>query len=398
MYHALLQAAEREHRHMALVVPGEADQVEMRGEYTRIYHVEAPRCPWFDSQYRLLLPHRFLLPFPTSIRRILEEEQPDLIEICDKYALAWLAGAVRKHWIPGVGRPRLVGLNCERMDDNLAIYLGPEWRNAASLFIKRAYRRLFDQHIAVSPYVAGELLEPDDDARRYAIPFPHVTVLPMGVEAGDFGPQHRKPEVRRRLLNLVGGDARTRLLLYAGRLSPEKNIPLLVEMMMALDGVSQAHPAEDFRLLVAGRGPLEMWLAEQATLLRGRIVMLGHLSDRGKLAELLANTDAFIHPNPREPFGIAPLEAMCSELPLVAPSQGGVMAYCGPRNAWLAEPNGPSFAAAVRAVFQDDARRAVRVAEGRRTALAHDWSRIAEQFFHTYEDFCRQPTRPDPVT
>ncbi len=37
------------------------------------------------------------------------------------------------------------------------------------------------------------------------------------------------------------------------------------------------------------------------------------------MAELLANTDVFIHPNPREPFGITPLEAMCSELPLWRP-------------------------------------------------------------------------------
>ncbi len=41
------------------------------------------------------------------------------------------------------------------------------------------------------------------------------------------------------------------LLLYAGRISPEKNINLLVEMMkiLAADGTY------DFRLLVAGAGP-----------------------------------------------------------------------------------------------------------------------------------------------
>jgi len=140
-------------------------------------------------------------------------------------------------------------------------------------------------------------------------------------------------------------------------------------------------------LLVAGRGPLEPWLQEQAQHLSGRIVLLGHVSDRKELAELLANSDAFIHPNPHEPFGITPLEAMCSELPLVVPSQGGVMAYCGPQNAWLAEPIGPSFAASVRARFDDQEARAARVAEGRRTALAHNWNAIAGQFFLTYDSF-----------
>lgn len=383
LYHALLRAAEREHRYMRLVVPAEADRIESWGRFTRIYHVAAPRSPWFDSQYRLLLPHRFLLPFPSSIRLIIENEQPDLIEICDKYTLAWLAGAVRKHWMPQAGRPLLVGLSCERMDDNLASYLGPQWRGAASLFMKQVYRRLFDRHIAVSPYVANELRSPAD------LTSDHVTVLPMGVDADFFGAQHRSAEARRRLHRQAGGHDRTRLLLYAGRLSPEKNIPLLVEMMAALESAAAPGETQDYRLLVAGRGPLASWLQEQPQCLRGRIILLGHVADRRAFAELLANTDAFIHPNPREPFGITPLEAMSSELPLIAPSQGGVMSYCSAQNSWLAEPTGASFAAAVRASFEDPSARAVRVADGRRTALAHRWNNIARQFFDAYDHFYR---------
>ena len=80
---------------------------------------------------------------------------------------------------------------------------------------------------------------------------------------------------------------------------------------------------------------------------------------------------------------------MCSELPLVAPSQGGVMAYCSVQNAWFAEPDGPSFAASVRAGFDDPATRAARAAAGRRTALEHDWDKIAGRFFDTYDSFYR---------
>ena len=194
MYHALLRAAERQQRPMRLVVPGETDRVESLGEFARIYHVAAPPSPLFDSQYRLILPHRFLLPFPSSIRRIIASEQPDLIEICDKYALAWLAGAVRKNWIPRLRRPLLVGLSCERMDDNIAAYLGPKWRGVSSLFMRRVYFRLFDRHIAVSSYVAAELADSTGPGLG------RVTVLPMGVDADCFGPQHRRLEARRRLL------------------------------------------------------------------------------------------------------------------------------------------------------------------------------------------------------
>jgi len=381
MYHALLQAAERERRPMRLVVPAEADRVELLGEFTRIYHVAAPRSPFFDSQYRLILPHRFLFPFPTTIRKIIEREQPDLIEICDKVILSWLAGVIRKHWMPRAGRPLLVGLSCERLDDNLAAYVSPRWRDASSFFMRQIYRQLFDRHIAVSSYVAEELLDDAETAKD------RVTVLPMGVEVDAFGPQHRNERLRRYLLKKSGGGDSARLLLYAGRLSQEKNIGLLVEMMRSLGATGGEGAGHDYRLLIAGRGPLESWLKEAARNSDGRIVMLGHLSNRKALAQLLANTDAFIHPNPREPFGIAPLEAMCSELPLVAPSQGGVMAYCTSQNSWLAEPDGASFAAAVRAVFEDPVARSTRVQEAHRTALAHVWDKIAGQFFDTYDRF-----------
>ena len=91
------------------------------------------------------------------------------------------------------------------------------------------------------------------------------------------------------------------LLLYAGRISPEKNINLLVEMMkmLAADGTY------DYRLMVAGAGPRSEWLAEQTEkLYPGKIVQLGHL-DKDTLANYYANADVFVHPNPREPFGIS---------------------------------------------------------------------------------------------
>ena len=66
---------------------------------------------------------------------------------------------------------------------------------------------------------------------------------------------------------------------------------------------------------------------------------------------LLANADAFIHPNPREPFGIAPLEAMASGLPLVAPSSGGVMSYATEESAWLAPPDPENYARRIQEIF-----------------------------------------------
>ena len=62
--------------------------------------------------------------------------------------------------------------------------------------------------------------------------------------------------------------------------------------------------------------------------------MLGHL-DKELLADYYANADVFVHPNPKEPFGIAPLEAMASGVPVVAPNSGGILSYATDENIWM---------------------------------------------------------------
>jgi glycosyltransferase involved in cell wall biosynthesis len=149
--------------------------------------------------------------------------------------------------------------------------------------------------------------------------------------------------------------------------------------------------ADDFRLVVAGDGPLTGWLENEAKVRApGRLHMLGHIGDRAKLLDLYAGCDAFIHPNPREPFGIAPLEAMAAGLPLVAPNAGGVLSYADETNAWLAEPNGASFAAAASVVFSDPATRKDRLARARWTAQQYQWRVVTDSFFQLYDELSEQ--------
>lgn len=192
----------------------------------------------------------------------------------------------------------------------------------------------------------------------------------------------RNAEARLKLLTLVAGNERTRLLLYVGRLSAEKNLPLLIETLRCLSRDER----RDFRLLIAGDGPLAQWLRwESMRLTPQRIHLLGQFNQQAAFASLYANCDVFLHPNPREPFGIAPLEAMASGLPLVAPNAGGVLSYANSENAWLAEPNGEAFADAVRDVFSDDEVKWFRVTRARRTAEAYDWEKVTTAFFKLYD-------------
>ena len=389
-YLALLAAANQLRRPIRLVVPGDTDRVEEAGEFARIYYIKAPRTPVFDRRYRLILPHTFLFPAETRIRAILRAEQPDVVEICDKYSLCWLAGVLRQGWIPGLARPTLVGVSCERMDDNVESFItaAPLAKRLARLYLDKIYVPLFDFHIAVSQYVAAELT-----AARPAVA-DRIEVLPMGVHLDHLGPQHRDPQWRAHLQRECGGDSSTALLLYVGRLSPEKNLALLVNMMERLanlttgDGVVAGRRKQpDCRLLLAGSGPLEGWLRDQRARLGGRLQLLGQRTCQEQVARLLASVDAFVHPNPREPFGIGPLEAMASGTPLIAPRAGGVLEYADDRNAWLVPPQGEAFAHAALQLLSNPGVARAKAQRAQQVARRHDWREVAGQFFDTYDAF-----------
>src|SRR5262245_33284420 len=224
-YQALLEGANRHGRLMRLIVPGERSEVEEVGSCGRIYHIAARRAILFDNRYRLLMPPSYLPPFRGELWRILRDERPDLIEVCDKYSVNWLGGLLRKGLIPGLRRPPLVGMSCERMDDNVAAFLGRSraGRLWSRFYLGYSYIPFFDYHIANSNYTAAEL----KDAMRARHERP-VYVRPMGVELKDLARARRSEMSRRKLIAEAGGGEGTKLLLYAGRLSPEKNVQILI--------------------------------------------------------------------------------------------------------------------------------------------------------------------------
>jgi alpha-1,6-mannosyltransferase len=374
-YHAMLQAANQQRREMRLIVPGAENRVEQVGAHGRIYFVRARKAPIYGS-YRCMYPTQYLRP-EDPIRKILREERPDVIEICDKYNLHYLGGMIRENLLADLDfRPVILGLSCERMDENVAAYVGATafHRWFCRWYMHWIYFPFFDHHTAVSEHAAVELVTA---SRKHAVRR-GIWIRPMGVDAGRFSPDRRSTAMREYLLQTSNGGPGTNLLLYAGRLAPEKNLPLLVEMMGLLGG--------DCRLIVVGSGMerarLEHLTAEQAP---GRLCFLDHITDRGRLAEVYASCDLFVHPNPREPFGIAPLEAMASGLPLVGPNCGGITSFASQANAWLAEPDAASFAAAVQQAMREHTARLAKVQAGLATAAEHSWERAAHAYFALYD-------------
>ena len=381
-YHALLSAANRHGRFVRLVVPAEKTWVEEVGAFGRIYHIAAPRSPVLDSRYRCILPNAYAWPCDSDIRRILADERPDIIEICDKFFLLYLAGVLRRGWISGVPVPVIVGLSCERLDNNVATYMsgGSIIRALYRWYMRNCYVPRFDFHLAASEYIADEV--------RASLPArlkDRLCVAPMGVDFDTFSRPPESNALRDRLVTQASGNQQTILLLYAGRLSKEKNLDIIPPMLARL-----ATSSRDYRLIIAGDGPFGDTLRHSLeNAAPGRAVFLGHCRT-DFLSDLYHATDIFIHPNPREPFGIAPLEAMAAGLALVAPASGGVLTYANHENAWLAQDTPESFADAVQSVHADISVRRTKVEHAQRTAETFSWPRVTQNYFDIYDNFYRQ--------
>ncbi len=141
--------------------------------------------------------------------------------------------------------------------------------------------------------------------RKFGICCPLV-VVGRGVDVIRFSPQHYSGSLRQQWQ----ATSNTQIMLYVGRLSPEKEIDVLVQAYLSM---KQNNP--DARLVIVGDGPererLEM-------LCQGHdVIFTGNLSGL-KLAQAYASANVFVFASQVETFGNVVLEAMASGLPVIA--------------------------------------------------------------------------------
>lgn len=406
-YNKLLEAANEHKRFVRLIVPGEKEETEEVGEFGRIYYVPAKFSPVFDKRYRIMLPWKTYIFNSTPIRRILREEQPDIIEIGEKYSLSLLAGLIHKGFFNSLNRPMLVHFSCERMDDNLKAFIGnwfpSKW--LAQNFIRNYLFPMFDFHLANSVYTANELTDavssvknnnhPKSDIFNFCWRFfkagksnldERVFVNQCGVDTKLFTNERKSAEKRKLLLAEAGFPENATILLYAGRISPEKNIAFLPKIFNSLVKYANYDDNKNFRLIVAGDGAKADWLvSELEKKTPGKYKFFGHIADKEKLADIFANSDVFIHPNPREPFGIAPLEAMASGIPVIAPNSGGILSYATRENAWLEDAETEDFFAGICDIFRNENRRKEKIANALETSRNYTWKTSTNNLFAQYD-------------
>lgn len=138
-----------------------------------------------------------------------------------------------------------------------------------------------------------------------------IRLTPRGINTDIFHPSKRNG-----ILNRDYGIRRDALkFLYVGRVSREKNLPLLADAFLNL---CTTHP--DVHLTIVGDGP---YAGEMKRLLRDApATFTGYLSGE-PLQQIYASADIFVFPSTTDTFGNVVLEAQSSGLPVIVSDLGG---------------------------------------------------------------------------
>lgn len=176
----------------------------------------------------------------------------------------------------------------------LGFFEGPTWK----LMRQRHLRA--DLNLCTSTVMMDELHSHGID---------RLALWERAVDAQRFHPSKCSAEMRN---ILSGGEPQKPLLLYVGRLSAEKDVGTLREVLRAMPEV---------RLAIVGDGPLRHELERH---FRGTATYFAGYLNGEPLAAAYASADLFMMPSKTETLGLVLMEAMAAGCPVVACRAGGI--------------------------------------------------------------------------
>lgn len=293
------KAAARHRHSLTVIAPGTENRVETR-EGGKLVWVEAPQLP-FDRNYRMFWR-------AADVWRILDDEAPDVVEGSSPWRGGWIAArwqglAARMlfmHADPVAVYPQtlLGGVIPSSSIDRL---FGLFWS-----YLRRL-NALFDGCVVAGSWLA---------ARFASYGLRNVHIIPFGVDTASFGPGHRDNALRLMMLEECGLSADAALLINIGRHHPEKRVGLLI------DSVSKAQQFRPVGLYVIGDGLTHARVRAKAAR-ASHVHVAGRVSDRERLARMVASADALLHGSTAETYGFVVAEALCCGTPVIVPDAGG---------------------------------------------------------------------------
>ena len=184
--------------------------------------------------------NRRMLVRRAPVIRILEELDPERLEVSDRSTLRWIGPWARRRGIP------TMMISHESLTGRLETL--PVFSRAAAAFGDYANKRSaqdFDQIVCCSGWAASEF-------ERLAVD--NLLRIPLGVDLETFSPERRSLELRDRYA--ARGEM---LIVYAGRLAPEKEPERVLDALESLR--AGGLPAV---LVVAGSGVMQERMEKRA--------------------------------------------------------------------------------------------------------------------------------------
>ncbi|HSI82861.1 MAG: glycosyltransferase [Candidatus Methylacidiphilales bacterium] len=293
-----------------LIVPGPETLHTVEGDGR--LHTITIRSPRLDrtSRYRLLIS-------TGTVRHMLEDIRPDIIEAGDPYHVAWTClRAGRDLHVPVFG---FYHSHFPEAYLRTVLKYGGSWLREVVMawaqdYIVRLYRQ-FKGTLVASDHLKQLLTDWGVD---------NTVNIKLGVDTDSFTPG--PPDVA--LREELGIPADAFVLLYVGRLSGEKNIATLLD---AFRLVHQRDPR--FYLVVVGDGPLRRLLP---AIRKDTQALHWHtyVTENKVLARYYRMANLFVHPGVCETFGLVALESQSCGLPVVG-IRGSYMdanVFCGLEN------------------------------------------------------------------
>jgi glycosyltransferase involved in cell wall biosynthesis len=189
-----------------------------------------------------------------------------------------------------------------------------------------------------------------------------VQVVPHGVDTDLFNPKYKNLKLKNKLP----------VALYAGRISIEKNLDLLVKIFKS---------RKDIELWLVGEGPYRQGLKNQLP----QAKFFGYLSGK-KLSEIYASADFFVFPSVTDTFGNVILEAQASGLPVIVTDVGGPKELVKPKiNGLIAKPTAQDFGQAIDFLAKNIKARKIMGKNARKFAENKSWQKAFDQLIGVYK-------------
>ena len=173
---------------------------------------------------------------------------------------------------------------------------------------------------------------------------------------------------------------------YVGRLTPEKNIRLLVDIEQALIRACRT----DYKFLIVGDGYDRPWLERRLV----RAEFTGMLTGED-LSRAYANMDLFVFPSRTDTFGNVVLEALSSGVPAVVTCDGGpkYLVKQGVTGA-IARDDADFIDSAISLMGGGELHRAMRE-QARRHAWANCWDKVFDSVYRVYNECLAERSIPE---